>query len=119
MYILDLNAEFDVVLGLDWIRKRKPNPDWDTIMLTLEHEGKVYSLVHYPRHITTIDGEPEWKLNTVTFREVQKALKHKDVQAVLYYVRNVEAEAETEETCAPTSDGSQQAEPYGPEVQVL
>ena len=95
-YVLDLNAEFDVVLGLDWMRKRKPSPDWDTMMLTLEHEGKVYLLVPFPRRITSIDGEPEWKLNTITLREAVKTLKHPDVQAVLYYIRNLEADADVD-----------------------
>jgi hypothetical protein len=95
-YVLDLNAEFDVVLGLDWMRKRKPSPDWDTMVLTLAYEGKVYTLVPFPRRITSIDVEAEWMLNTITLREAIKALKHPDVQAVLYYIRILEPDADAD-----------------------
>jgi hypothetical protein len=111
-YVLDLDAEFDVVLELDWIRKRKPSPDWDT-MLTLEHEGKVYLLVPFPRRITSTDGEPEWKLNTIAFRQALNALKRPDVQAVLYYIRNLEADAEVE------AGTEEQMQLHGPEIQAV
>jgi hypothetical protein len=52
--------------------------------------------VPFPRRITSIDGEPEWKLNTITLREAVKTLKHPDVQAVLYYIRNLEADADVD-----------------------
>ena len=57
-YALGLDPEFDVVFGLDWILKRKPTPDWDIMMLTLEYEGKVYLLVPFPQRITGLTADP-------------------------------------------------------------
>src|SRR5216110_3227951 len=44
--ILDLKAEFDVILGLNWFRQWKPLPDWDTLdMLVPKPEG-VWRIEH-------------------------------------------------------------------------
>ena len=38
--ILDIKAEFDVILGLSWYRQWKPIPDWETLdMLVSTPEG--------------------------------------------------------------------------------
>src|SRR5204862_5823205 len=40
--------------------------------------------------------ELEWKLNTITFRQALNALKHSDVQVVLYCIHNLEMNADVE-----------------------
>ena len=65
-------------------------------MLTLEHEEKVYLLMLFPRRITSIDDEPEWKLNIITFRQALNMLKYSNVQIVLYYIRNLKANVEAD-----------------------
>ena len=34
--VLDMDSEFDIVLGLSWFRQWKPVPDWDTLEFTIE-----------------------------------------------------------------------------------
>ena len=111
-YILNLNIEFDIMLELNWIRKRKSTSDWDIMMLTLEHEGKIYLLMLFPRHIISIDNKPEWKLNIITFRQALNALKHSSVQTVLYYIRNLEVDMDVE-----AEVGMEQL--HGPEFQAV
>lgn len=87
-------------------------------MLTLEHEAKVYLLVPFPRRINSIDGEPWWKLNTITFRQALNALKHKDVQAVLYYLRNLVADVDAKANAETKAEAGIE-EQHGPEMQAV
>jgi Retroviral aspartyl protease len=92
-YVLDLDAEFDIVLGMDWHKKWKPAIDWDSLTYTLHRSGKVYVLVPYPVQLSTLNVNFA-ALNTITVRQAQKALKCTGTQAVLYLIRNPEVDDE-------------------------
>ena len=66
------------------------------MILTLEHEEKIYLLMLFSRHIINIDDELEWKLNIITFRQALNILKYSNVQIVLYYIRNLKVNVEAD-----------------------
>ena len=44
--VLDLDAEFDVVLGLSWHRQWKPLADWDTLDMFINTAEGARRIVH-------------------------------------------------------------------------
>jgi len=94
--ILDIKAEFDVILGLSWYRQWKPIPDWDTLdMLVSTPEGvqriehKLKAEMQMPRrHKLTVMREyrKELQFNLITEKEAKRDLRQKGVRAILYFV---------------------------------
>jgi hypothetical protein len=58
-YVLDLDAEFDIVLGMDWHKKWKPIIDWDTLTYTLCRDKKLYVLTPYAIQLSNLNIEFE------------------------------------------------------------
>ena len=95
--ILDLKAEFDVILGLSWFRQWKLIPDWDTLDLFVSTESGVQRIVHKwkaemnvpKRHRLTVMREyrSDLKFNLISEKEAKRDLKRKDTQAMLYFVK--------------------------------
>jgi hypothetical protein len=93
-YVVDLKAEFDVVLGVGWARKRKLQFDWDTMTVQLQGCGTSHkpSLALYESfRPKELDGDTEWFLNSMTLRQGQKVLEP-GTQVVLYFMRDIEEE---------------------------
>ena len=102
--VIDLDAEFDLVLGLNWHRRYKAISHWETMMLEIESKGEKYLLIPYPRKLITLDEEPDFKCNSISFRAAMKALRKPETQAVLYYIRDPTAEPPTLPTEVSTDD---------------
>ena len=50
--VLDLEAEFDLVLGMNWIQKHKVQFDWDTMMVNIiDGKGEKHIVIPLPRHL--------------------------------------------------------------------
>jgi hypothetical protein len=98
-YVVDLKAEFDVVLGVGWARKRKPQWDWDNMIVQLQGCNTVHKptlMLYESFSPKELDGDADWLLNSMTMRQGQRALKNPKTQAVLYFMRDItEEEKET------------------------
>ena len=69
--ILDMKAEFDVILGLSWYRQWKPIPEWETLdMLVSTPEG-----VKKIRHKLTAEMEVPKRPRLTVMREYRKDLQ--------------------------------------------
>ncbi|KAJ9079106.1 hypothetical protein DSO57_1038980 [Entomophthora muscae] len=66
--------KFDIVLGLDWLKKNNPQIDWATLVLTIKHNGVNHQIYpdsvdqllrnHIFLHITeTLDKKESLKVN--------------------------------------------------------
>ena len=91
---MDLDAEFDLVLGMEWHRQHKSIMHWQSMIMEITSKGRKYYLVPYPRWLGSIEGEPELGCNIISLRGALKILKCEGTEAVLYFVRNVNKIAE-------------------------
>jgi len=92
--ILDIKAEFDVILGLSWYRQWKPVPDWDTLDMFVSTptgvqriEHKLKAEMNMPkRHKLTVMREYRYDLqfNLISEKEAKRDLKQKSAKAILY-----------------------------------
>ena len=98
--ILDLDADFDIVLGMSWHRKWQPLPDWNTLdMFVNAPEGAVrivhklgLSDVRLPEvHRLTIleDWPEELQSKQISLAEAEKEIKG-GAKAYLYFIREFE-----------------------------
>jgi hypothetical protein len=95
--ILDIKAEFDVILGLSWYRQWKPVPDWDTLDMFVSTptgvqriEHKLKAEMNMPkRHKLTVMREYRYDLqfNLISEKEAKRDLKQKGAKAILYFVK--------------------------------
>src|SRR5277367_314991 len=96
--ILDLDADFDIVLGMSWHRQWKPLADWDTLdMFVNASEGAVrivnkldisdVRLLEVHRLTVLEDSWPEeLRSSHISLKEAEKELKG-GAKAYLYFVR--------------------------------
>jgi hypothetical protein len=71
-YVVDLKAEFDIVFGVGWARKRKPQWDWDNMTVQLHGCNNIHkpTLVMYESFSPKeLDGDADWLLNAMTHTE--------------------------------------------------
>ncbi len=94
--VMDLNADFDLVLGLNWHKQYKALTHWESMIMEITSEGKQYWLVPYPWRLGSIEGEPDFGCNTISLREPVKVMEYPGMEAALYFVRNVEQESESQ-----------------------
>jgi hypothetical protein len=68
-YVVDLKAEFEIVFGVGWARKRKPQWDWDNMTVQLHGCNTIHkpTLVMYESFSPKeLDGDADWLLNAMT-----------------------------------------------------
>lgn len=95
--ILDLKAEFDVILGLNWFRQWRPLPDWDTLDMLVPTPEGVWRIEHElnaemempKRHRLTVMREyrKELQFNLISEREAKRTLKKRGTMAILYFAK--------------------------------
>src|SRR5437762_9181797 len=104
--ILDLEAEFDVVLGVSWHRQWKPLADWDTLDMFINTPEGALRIMHkfgisdvrlpVAHRLTVLEDWPE------ELRSIQIWLKkaEKDIKggakAYLYFIREFEGDPDEE-----------------------
>ena len=86
--VMDLDAEFELVLGMEWYRQYKSIMHWEFMIMEITSKGRKYYLVLYPRRLGSIKGEPEFGCNVISLRGALKILKYLGAEAVLYFIRN-------------------------------
>jgi hypothetical protein len=94
--ILDLDADFDIVLGLSWHRQWKPLPDWDTLdmfintpegALRIAHKFGMHVRLPEVQALTTLQDWPEeMGSSQISLKEAEKEIKG-GAKAYLYFVR--------------------------------
>jgi gag-polyprotein putative aspartyl protease len=92
--IVDLQANFDVVLGLNWLREVEPIPEWKTLnwyvqtaegVVCLKHRNQVEPEPHRPK-LTTLQIDTKEDFEWITEKDAKKALR-KGARCVLHYAR--------------------------------
>src|SRR5437667_9084204 len=102
---MDLDAEFDLVLGMEWHRQHKSITHWESMIMEITSKGRKYCLVPYPRRLGSIEGEPEFGCNVISLRGALKTLECAGAEAVLYFMRNTE-QAATHDAAPPLPEKS-------------
>jgi len=92
--VIDLDAEFDLVLGRNWHKWYNALTHWESMIMEITSEGKQYWLVPYPRRLGSIEGEPEFGCNIISLRGALKVMEP-GMEAVLYFIRNAEQESKS------------------------
>ena len=108
--ILDMNADFDIVLGMEWILEEQPMPDWSTLdwyimkserTLRIPHPKTAVSrLLKCKPRLTVLQPDPteltDLKFTCISYKEAQKELD-RGGQAILHYARLYKEDREPEE----------------------
>jgi hypothetical protein len=99
--VIDLDTDFDMILGLPWHKKYRPVIHWDTMIYEVEQNGKTCKI--FPSSDSKfIDTESLLgSLNFIDTRHAKKDLKKKGVEFALYYFRNAPAKDDGSDTFAP------------------
>lgn len=51
--VFEMNIKsFDVIAGLDWLRRNQPSIDWDTLVLSIERKGVKFTI--YPELLNNL-----------------------------------------------------------------
>jgi hypothetical protein len=86
--VLDMQSDFDIVLGLSWFRQWKLVPDWDTLEFTIETTDGPKTIRRLPElstsHELSLDEYDEF--NLITEKELKRELK-KGCDIVLYFAK--------------------------------
>jgi hypothetical protein len=92
--IVDLQADFDVVLGLNWLREVEPTPEWKTLnwyvqtaegIVCLKHRNQVDPEPHRPK-LTALQIDTKEDFEWITEKDAKKALR-KGARCMLHYAR--------------------------------
>jgi hypothetical protein len=92
--IVDLQAEFDVVLGLNWLQEVEPTPEWKTLnwyvqttegIVCLKHRNQVDPEPHRPK-LTALQIDTKEDFEWITEKDAKKALR-KGARCMLHYAR--------------------------------
>ena len=92
--ILDMHADFNVVLGMEWILEWDPRPDWKKLEFTVETSTGTKRIRRLPTMsevqvlANLIIDEVKAEFNLISEKELKKALKKKsEAEYVLYFAR--------------------------------
>ena len=94
--VLDLEADFDVVLGMSWHLQWKPLYDWETLDVFVNapegakrivHKfGFVKRLVNGPILTSLADWPEDLQVNAISFQDAEREIKG-GAKAYLYFIR--------------------------------
>ena len=92
--VLDMHADFDVVLGMEWILEWNPMSDWKKLEFTVETSTETKRLRRLPTMpevqvlANLIIDEVKMEFNLIDKKELKKALKKKgETEFVLYFAQ--------------------------------
>ena len=94
--VLDMHADFDVVLGMEWILEWDPRPEWKKLEFTVETTlgtKRIRRLPTMPKaqDLEDLADKIKAEFNLMSEKDVKKALKKKgEVECILYFAREGE-----------------------------
>ena len=102
--ILDLETDFDVVLGMSWHLQWKPLADWDTLDMFVNIPEGALRIVHklgisdvrlsLAHRLTLLEDWPEeLRLSQISLTEAEKELKG-GAKVYLYFAKGVEGDSD-------------------------
>jgi len=83
-----LQADFDVVLGMEWHQEWEPIPDWKKLEFSIETKQGTKRIRRLPNALDLRDlEEVEHEFNLISEKELEKEVKDGQVEFVLYFAR--------------------------------
>src|SRR5579862_6258998 len=78
--MLDMHADFDVVLGMEWILEWDPRPEWQKLEFTVETSTGTKRIRRLPimpniQVLPVLTYEIKAEFNLISHKELRKALK--------------------------------------------
>jgi len=103
--VIDLDADFDIILGLPWHKEHRPWIHWDTMIYEVEQKGKKCKI--FPSSASKLIDIGKASLNVISERRANKALLTKKSEFALYYFRKIPQvpQSESADTIAPIVEG--------------
>ena len=91
-WVLDIQANFDIVLGMEWHREWEPIPNWKKLEFTVETKQGTKRIRRLPdtpdlQEIEDISDEVKQEFNLISVEELEKEVKGARVEFTLYFVR--------------------------------
>ncbi len=86
--VLELQADFDVVLGMEWHREWESVPNWKTLEFIIETNQGTKRLRRLPnapdlQYLEDINHE----FNLISVAELEQEIKNKHTEFILYFVQ--------------------------------
>src|SRR5271154_2165848 len=102
--VIDLDTDYNIILGLPWHRENRPVIHWDTMIYEAEQNGEMRKI--FPSADSKfIDTEEIMSLNMIDSRQAKKALKRKGTEFAVYYFCNTPAKEDGADAFAPVVEG--------------
>src|ERR1700726_3943831 len=102
--VIDLDTDFDIILGLPWHKEHRPVVHWDTMIYEVEQKGKRCKI--FPSSASKLIDIGKASLNVISERRANKALLTKKSEFALYYFRKRSStQSESLDIIAPIEDG--------------
>ena len=104
--ILEMDTDFDMILGLPWHKENRPRVHWDSMVYEVEQGGQWRKI--FPSSdskLISVDID-EALLNLIDERQANKLLRKKGTEFALYYHRLTPAQENNTDTLAAISDES-------------
>jgi len=101
--VIDLDADFDIILGLPWHKEHRPWIHWETMIYEVEQDGKKRKI--FPSSASKLIDIGKASLNVISERRADKALLRKKSEFALYYFRKRPVQSESSDTIAPIVEG--------------
>jgi hypothetical protein len=115
--VLDMDTEFDYILGLPWHRENHPLIQWDTMIYEVEKDGRKCQIFPTFENSKAVELDEGGSINLITCRQARKILKDKRSEAVVYFVRDAQDTVDESDTFALVRDQSVSSQP--PELKKL
>ena len=106
--VLDLKADFDIVLGMSWHLQWKPLYDWETLDVFINTPEGVQRVVHkfsisdirMPESLTMLEDWPaELCASGISLKEVEKEIKG-GAKSYLYFIRDCRGNSDENFNCS-------------------
>ena len=106
--VLDLDADFDVVLGMSWHLQWKPLHDWETLDIFVNTSEGVQRIVHklstgdikMHEALTVLEDWPaELCASGISLNEVEREIKS-GAKAYLYFIRDCRGNPDEDSNCS-------------------
>ena len=95
--VIDMKAEFDVVLGLEWLRETRPIPDWDTFdwyiqtdegIVRIAYEFDLDANLHERPKLSLLEaGDVGLSFNMISCKEAEKIMRQKGSVGILHFAK--------------------------------
>ena len=104
--VLEMDTDFDMILGLPWHKENRPRMHWDSMVYEVEQNGQMRKIFPSSDSKTIEIDNDKALLNLIDDRQAKKLLRKKGAEFAVYYHRPAPTQEDGADTLAPIRDGT-------------